>query len=282
MDLPASAVMAVLGALGPCVFDGRTGLPVSPDEAWRRVLAAQVVHLGERHDDPAHHRAQASVISALAAAGRRPAAALEMLYAGHQQALDRYLSGASDEASFLAEVDWGKTWGFPFALYRPVFAALQANGLPGIAANVPMAVIRKIRSGGLASLTPEERAQLPDEVPPPEDPAYLEMLRQSYLAHGYPPDDESAFARFIASQSAWNEGMAWRVVQYLDRNPGASVIVVAGGLHAYDAAIPAGVARRLPGVRQATVILSSAPECPARLDPADLALSADLVWVVRP
>jgi uncharacterized iron-regulated protein len=274
---PIPGAVRVLPAGEPCLFDARTGLPARAEEAWRRASAAQAVHVGERHDDAGHHRAQARLVAELAGAR----AGFEMLYASHQAALERYLAGATDDAGFQAEVAWSKTWGFPFPLYKPVFDALRAGRRGGAALNVPKAVVSKVARSGLASLTPSERAEVPADFEATKDPAYLAMLRETWAAHGGDPADAAGLARFVDAMSLWNEGMAAHLARFLDAAPGGPVVVVEGAFHAYSAGVPASLARRRPGVSQVTIILESAAACPTSLPP-QTGLLSDYRWVVTP
>lgn len=285
---PRAVLMRELGAVS-CVFDGRTGRPVPAEAALARVLASRVVHVGERHDEARHHEAQRRLLEEMA--GRllqamilsrpRTAGGFEMLHVTHQAALDRYLAGGPEEA-FLREVDWPRTWGYPFELYRPLFETLRDRRLPGLALNVPKPVVHKVARTGLESLTPEERRFAPADMRRTEDPAYLAMLRDTFAQHGGDPDDREALGRYLDAMTLWNEGMAQRVAAFLRAEPGAAVVVFAGAFHAYAAAIPEGVARRVPGVLQTGIVLQNADACPESLPADSLALAADLVWVLTP
>ena len=261
-----------------CLFDGATGLPEAPAAFLARARAAQVVYAGEKHDSAAHHRAQRDLLEALQMAHPGASAAFEMLHVTHQAALDAYLDTTTDEAAFQAAVDWPKTWGFPFALYRPIFELLRNTSQKGAALNVPKGIVSKVSIFGLASLTPAERAFVPAGFERPTDPEYLAMLAETYRAHGGDPADPAGFGNFVDAMSLWNEGMAAALVRYVSGGASGPVVVVAGAFHAYAAGIPAGVARRLPGARQLSVVLLDRLDCPAKLDPADLALTADYYW----
>lgn len=261
----------------PCLFDGRSGLPAPLEEALARAARSEVVYAGEKHDDARHHNLQAELISRLGAA-----AGFEMLYGRHQGDLDLYLRGALSEALFRGAVDWDKTWGFPFDLYRPVFEAVRAAKAAGAALNVPKAVVHKVAESGLESLTPQERREVPADFEATRDPAYLAMLRETFESHGGDSSDARALGRFVDAMSLWNEGMARHLVDFLKARPGRPVVVVAGAFHAYDAGMPASVARRLPGATQLSFEFVNDVSCPARLSAADLSLGSDYVWVVVP
>src|SRR5215831_17329771 len=54
------------------VWDCRRAVFVEPDAALETVGAARVVLLGEKHDNPDHHRLQARVVQSIVARGRHP------------------------------------------------------------------------------------------------------------------------------------------------------------------------------------------------------------------
>ncbi|MBI5200323.1 MAG: ChaN family lipoprotein [Elusimicrobia bacterium] len=273
---PVPAPVSVsIGRAG--LFDGATGLPATPAAFLARARAAQVVYAGEKHDSAAHHLAQRDLLEAIQMTSPSASGAFEMLYSSQQGALDDYLGGTTDAAGFQAAVDWPKTWGFPFPLYRPIFELLRNTSHSGAALNVPKKIVSKVSFQGLQSLTPEERAFVPEGFQRPTDAAYLEMLAETYRGHGGDPADPG-FPNFVDAMSLWNEGMAAALVRHLNTGAGP-VVVVAGAFHAYHSGIPEGVARRLPGARQLSVILLERPDCPAKLDAADLTLSTDYYWV---
>jgi uncharacterized iron-regulated protein len=287
VSLPAiksepGAPVTASSAAAPCVFDGRTGKAVAPADAFRRATRSTIVYAGEKHDSAAHHERQRELLARMTAAHRGAAGAFEMLHGAQQPELDLYLQGTISEAQFLAAVDWKTTWGFPFALYRPLFDALRAGSKTGLALNVPKKIVHKVAQSGLGSLTAQERAEVPADFQAVTDAPYLAMLRETFAAHGGDPADAAALAQFVDAMSLWNEAMASRLAAFSKANSGVPVLVAAGAFHAYAAGMPASVARRLPGVSQTSFVLSDAPSCPASLAPADLALAADYVWLVTP
>src|SRR3954465_13282726 len=61
------------------IWDAKAGTFVEPRVMFGRLAATRFVLLGERHDNPDHHRLQARALSELVKAGRRPAVVFEML-----------------------------------------------------------------------------------------------------------------------------------------------------------------------------------------------------------
>lgn len=280
MESAAFAALLALASPAPapapqapsCVYSGRTGAAVPAADLLAKARRSAVIHAGEKHDSPGHHLRQAGLIRDLNAA-----VGLEMLYASHQDALDRYLSGALDAAGFQSAVDWPRTWGFPFPIYQPVFEAARAGSRKGAALNVPKAIVHKVAESGLSSLTPQERAFVPAGFQATADPAYLAMLRETFEAHGGDASDAVSLGRFVDAMSLWNEGMAANLLAFLDRAPGTPIVVAEGAFHAYDAGVAASLERRRPGLAQTTVVFLEGPDCPASVPVSGL--TADFLVV---
>ncbi|ABB37342.1 protein of unknown function DUF399 [Oleidesulfovibrio alaskensis G20] len=166
--------------------------PVSPAAFAQAALSYDYILLGEGHTSACDHLMQARMLQALAAAGMRPAVGLEMVPAEKQPVLDRFgpFAVAADtalqqrlDADTLEEaVDWKTVWGYPYDLYRPVFEAAYAGGLPLFGLNVPREVVRKVSRGGIESLTDDERSLLPSKIIFPSD-EQREALTRMFRKH---------------------------------------------------------------------------------------------------
>ena len=112
--------------------------------------------LGEKHDNPDHHRLQARVFSALLEAGRKPALAFEMFDGDDAPAVQAYLAGKpADAAGLGAAVGWDKKSWPAWAWYQQVADPAVRAGLPIIAANLPDRLARAAARQGLGALPPE-------------------------------------------------------------------------------------------------------------------------------
>lgn len=116
----------------------RDGSALEWDALLAELAAAAVVLLGERHDNPDHHRLQAELYAALAHADGAPAAAFEMLDAGDQDKVEAVLKNEHRTPAALAEaVSWERSGWPPFSLYAPVFEAVLRVDAPVLAAGLP-------------------------------------------------------------------------------------------------------------------------------------------------
>ena len=219
------------------VFDA-SGAARTWDEALDDLATARVVAVGEQHDDAAHHKIQAEVLSGLAKRTPRLAVAFEMVGYEDQAVLDSFMSGALPETDFA--VWWKTNWGFDFAIYKPIFDAAKAAGVPAYGLNAPRDVVKSVSKRGLASLTPAERARIPATIAESSDERYRQYVLDSVSGHGAPPE---AVARMVEAMAVWNETMGEKVANLTAE--GRTVLVIAGQGHVlFKAGIPESAARR--------------------------------------
>ena len=99
-----------------------------------RIAKANVLLLGETHDNPQHHELQQKILNARIASGARPALVMEQLDADSQPALDAALAGSDRDAILKALTGLIKFTDRKF--YRPFLVTAVDNKLPVIAANI--------------------------------------------------------------------------------------------------------------------------------------------------
>lgn len=123
-----------------------------------RIGKADVLLLGETHDNPLHHELQQKLLQSRIKSGARPALMMEQLDIDSQSSLDHALTG-SDRAEVLDNVtklikfdDWQS--------YRPFLAIAVDNRLPVIAANIPSQRLQPVIWDGFAAYDAAELKRL--------------------------------------------------------------------------------------------------------------------------
>jgi uncharacterized iron-regulated protein len=205
------------------IIDVRERRAISPDTLIERLAAARFVLLGEKHDNPDHHRLQAWVIARLAETGARRGVAFEMLSLDVAAALAaQRASNPDDVDGIAAAVDW-ESRGWPeWSLYRPVFAAALAARFPVFAADLSRADLAQLRKGGSP---PGPLRQLGLDEPLPDD-ALAQLRADLVRSHcGHLPD--AALDRVVAIQRARDAQLAAALVASA-REDGAVLIAGAG------------------------------------------------------
>jgi uncharacterized iron-regulated protein len=200
---------------------------------------ADFVLLGETHDNPDHHLLQARLVRELAAAGRRPAVAFEMLATEQQPAIDAALAQKDRSADALGKaVEWDKSGWPPFSLYRPIFSVALDADLRVAGANLPRKQIREVVKHGLDVLPEDVKARIDRQGPlsPEVAKALKDEMRESHC--GELP--EEILEPMVLGQRARDAQMAESLAR-LGRNGGA--ILVAGAEHARtDRGVPSYLA----------------------------------------
>jgi uncharacterized iron-regulated protein len=248
------------------IWDARASRFVEEATLAAELAAADYVALGETHDNPDHHLLQARFVRAIAASGRRPALAFEMLTADQQEKVDAALARAPKDPDALGEaVGWDRSGWPEFAMYRPIFAAGLEAGLPVVAANLPRAVAKAIVVKGREALDEGLRARLARAEPIPD--AVLADLREEMNASHCGELPEKMLEPLVLAQRARDARMAERLVT---AGAGRGAILVTGNGHARtDRGVPALLAGDAPGSK--TVSVAFLEVDPGALEPGDYA-----------
>lgn len=262
-------------------IDGATGKRIAFDAVVARATAAQVIVVGEQHDQATHHEVQRRLISSLGAVDPGLVVGLEMLTWDKQPALDRYNGGALDVDAFATEVDWQKAWGFTFDLYRSILVDGRARGARFVALNAPRELVRAVRKKGLDGLSADEVRMLPDlDLGDVEHRAWFKGI---FAGGGHPMTDADVDGFYIA-QVVWDEAMADRAARALEAGA-AHVVVLAGAGHiARGRGIPQRVERRIENARVLTIVPLTdidSENASAQVKRAVLAGEGDILVVAR-
>ncbi len=220
---------------------------------------ADVIFLGEQHDDPRTHRLQLAVLEGL---GRRLdgklVLSLEMFERDVQPALDAYLDGSAPLASFLAV---SRPWPNNRLDYQPMVDYAKDQGWPVVAANVPRRLAQQVSRRGLAavdSLSADDRAFVAADLSCPRDD-YWKRFRETMgdmSGHGMQMTPEQADAmvqRFYEAQCVKDETMAEAIARASETH-GAPVVHMNGAFHSdHRLGTVSRVKRRLTKARIAVV-----------------------------
>lgn len=195
---------------------------------------AKVIIVGEQHDEPAHHRAQLSILRSLSDSGVPLAIGMEMFGQDAQGALERWSRGemAEEEMEQLFQENWsGTSW----VLYRDILLFARDRRIPIVGLNLPREITQKVAREGYGALPEEVRQKLGD-LRCDVDPVYRTFLLWAFEAHRN--DEERGFDRFCLAQVLWDTAMARAILRFLRDNQGSTMVVLAGVGHAWNRGIP--------------------------------------------
>lgn len=207
----------------------------SVDEVVARARAAQVVLLGETHDNPDHHTLQAWMVRRITAEGAKPLVAFEMITPDQAPALRRHLTDHPGDADGLGPaLAWEKSGWPDWALYRPIAAAALAADAPLAAANLTREQVRAIAKG-----------EATDALPPL--PAEQVALMENEIRGGHCGMlPEAAVTGMVRVQRSRDAVMAESLARGIAEGRGAVLIAGAGHVRT-DHGVPAALALKAPG-----------------------------------
>jgi uncharacterized iron-regulated protein len=265
---------------------GRLVIPGGADPAGgaRRVAelaeGADVVYLGESHDNPHHHRAQAQVVEAVLARGARPTLAFEMVPETEQARIHDVLARADTAAEGDRRLRWTARGWPDFAMYWPLFDAARRHRLAVVGIDLDPALTRRIAREGLEALGTDARDLSSRLGPDPAREAAIARTMQSAHCDLLPA---ARIPRMVESWHARNVTIARRLATALEQADGARprVIVIIGRGHQDAGGVPDQLAALRPGTRQLAVALM---EVGPREQAEEVIRSTrgDVVWLTPP
>lgn len=270
----------------PRVWGARAGRWV----AWTAMADSlgrhDVVIVGEQHDDPATHHAEAALLDALGRRRGRVMVSLEMFERDVQPLLDDYGVGRVTETDFLAR---SRPWRNYASDYRPLVEHARARRWPVVAANVPRPLASAVARGGMAALDTlpfSIRRLFAAERRCAPQGEYFRRFGEAMggmQGHGAASDSATArgmLVRFYEAQCIKDETMAESIVRARDTWRGWMVVHYTGAFHS-DRRLGTveRLARRLPDARIAVVSIVPVPD-PATVDPAEFSDRGDYVVFV--
>jgi uncharacterized iron-regulated protein len=204
-----------------------TGKSLSFDQLVDQLASKDLVFIGEVHTNPEHHLIQVQVLQALMERNGPLTVAMEFFPVPRQPVLDQYMNRSLTETDFLKAIEWRRTWGFSYQLYRPLLLTIRSGKGRVLAINAPRRIVRKVARSGLSSLKPAERKQIASTIDlgNAEHRRYIRSAYEMHAHHGL-----SNFEFFYQAQCVWEDTMAENIAAHLKR-AGGKVVVLAGNGH---------------------------------------------------
>lgn len=206
--------------------DTTSGKASSVEDIAKAADGLRFVFVGESHNSPDHHKAQADIIRALVKRGRDVTVGFEMFTRDNQPNINGWTLGWWSDEEFQIRSDWKKQWGYPYPLYKPIFDAVKEHGLPMVALNVPRDWVRQVGRTGPSAITPERQPWVPKlDLTNTQHRAVFNSLMGG---HPMPGIDN-----IYAAQVTWDTGMAQSALDSMagSRNKRRVMVVCAGSGH---------------------------------------------------
>ena len=210
------------------------------DEA---LSGAEVVFLGEVHDNPAHHERQSALVGEL----KPTALVFEMLTT--DQAARIHPEHLKDAAAMAEALEWDDSGWPDFAMYYPIFTAAPEAAIFGAA--LPREEARQAQGGDLAAIFGETAGFYGlDEPLPLEIMAEREALQKSAHCDALPAD---MLPFMVGIQRLRDARLAETALEALAVHGGPVVVITGNGHARKDWGAPAMVHMAAPEVRVAAL-----------------------------
>lgn len=300
MPLPAGAdVRAVLP-----IFHGHSGAHATWNEVLDAAVSADVIVIGEMHDDLVGHRVQLAFVEDALERWPGMALSMEMLDRSEQATVDDYLAELIDREVFIeriADTKWRRLakqfldreidrskfrkgilnpgWYNWEWFYQPIIDAVRAGDGRIVAANAPwLRYTRLIDENGYAALEELSDAQralfaIPTAIP---QGRYNERFREFMSGgHGEESDeeprevDEDRFLEAFRSQLLYDATMGDSIARALD-DGATKVVHLVGQFHSdYEGGTVLEVKSRRPRTSVLVISLRDSPETSLHEDDVD-------------
>ncbi len=250
---------------------------------------ADVVFVGEQHDDANTHALEAALIDGLLRRHATVSVGMEMFERDVQDAIDQYVRGASTEQQFLAA---SRPWPRYATDYRPIVELARAGNLRVIASNVPRRIATDISKRGLPALDDlgSDRALAARDLECATSGDYYTRFIEEMGAHpasgdANASDTQAKHDRFYLAQCVKDETMAESVAEAFRgaAGPRTTIVHFNGAFHSdYREGAAERTRRRLPGRRIAVISITPVEDLDTLApDDEDLKQADYLVYTVK-
>ncbi len=252
------------------IWDTATTGFIDEDQLRQRAVRAEVLLLGETHDNPEHHRLQRRMLQMGRDGAARPVLLMEQFDVDQQGAIDETVKNGADIKPLLRGWDWSH--------YRELIAEAKSAGMPLRAANLPRASLRPVVREGFGSLAATEVTRLGLEAAwsEPSNQFMLRAIESSHCGKITPPLREG----LVRAQRLRDATLADAALA----NIGRGVVFILGRVHArHDVGVPRYLEVRRPGTRVLSIGLvevSAGRTEPTQYETesAGTAVPHDLIW----
>ena len=251
--------LAAQGYVPYRVFDTAAGQFTDFEVMASDLATADVVFVGEQHDDPNTHRLERLLLEALAARRGGMTLSLEMFERDVQGKLDEFQAGYLSEPGFLRV---SRLWPRYATDYKPLVDYAIGRGWPVLAANVPRPIASEISKAGVGVLDAKPDAErawfaADRQCPVGEDEYYVRFK----AAMGSHPTMD-ALQRFYDAQCVKDETMAesiaraWTTAAAADASKRPLVAHYNGAFHSdFGLGTASRTQRRLPDAKVVVITM---------------------------
>lgn len=244
------------------VYDTAAGSFVDFEVMLAALAKADLVFVGEQHDDPNTHRLEAAILDGLHRRGLTPVLSLEMFERDTQPALDDYFAGRITEEEMLKR---SRPWPRYASDYRRMVEMARERKWTLVAANVPRRLAAEVSKSGkdaIPAFSESDRKLLASDLQCPLDTyfsKFVESMGDHPSGNKTAEEQRVAIERYYWAQCIKDETMAESIATaYANRSGSGPVVHYNGAFHSdFGLGTAERVRRRLPGKK--TVVVTMLP-----------------------
>jgi len=203
------------------------GEPIDIGDLINDLNSCQIVYVGEKHTNSAHHQIQLQIIRELYKDNPNLTVGMEMFDYTYQDVLERWSQGELSQEEFLRKSHWYANWRYDFSLYQDILEFIKDHNIRLVGLNIPSYIPPRIREGGIKNLRDVDKAHLPPQIDT-SNTAHRDFLKKIFEGHKHHFKREVKFEDFYAAQSVWEDAMAEKIAQNLNDS---NMVVLAGNGH---------------------------------------------------
>lgn len=245
------------------IFNSQNLQEVSFDAIIQQMLDSEVIYLGEKHDNPEHHRIQLKIIAELIKQGKRPALGIELFSVDQTGYLMQYVQSgtgsghqSTSTGSSQAEIKLlRRNLGWQYhadQMWHDYFSLIDVakkNNLMIFGADLPKGIIRRITRSNISQLTSVERSFL--QTSNFQDDEYRQLMFAKLKAAHCGFMQEKRQQLMYQTWLARNDAMSQAILKTLEDQLTEPVLMIMGGGHSeYNMGVYERVAFLRNGVKQ--------------------------------
>ncbi|MBC8049726.1 MAG: ChaN family lipoprotein [Chitinophagales bacterium] len=262
---------------------------ITSDELAGAVGQADMLLLGEYHDNADHHRLQAWLLQAFAkaraSAGKpKPPVVFEMIRQEQAQTLRDYLAKPTASAEDLgAVIEWEKAGWPDWSIYLPIATAAFQEGLKIVPGDASRDMLHDASRQNLKPLSPDvkQRMALENPLEEPLQKALLDELFRGHCEMVAP----ALLAPMVDVQRYRDATLARNMIDAaVDAKAGSAVLIAGNGHVRKDRGVPVYLAKQSPSALKTITVMMAETQA-GENDPAafiaknpDGEAATDFVW----
>ena len=259
--------------LDDTIWHVAAGERIDREALARRLDAADIVILGEVHDNPEHHRAQAWAVRRL----RPDGLAFEMIPRASEGGIRALLAQGGSPGEIGPAIGWERIGWPDWEIYRPVFDAWRARVYTG--GGLPVQALRDAAARGAAAAATDRR--FAPMLATPLDPATQAAAEDEMIAAHCDKLPRDAAPGMVEVQRLRDASFASAALRAWAAAGGQTVLVTGNGHARTDRGVPVYLRAVAPELAVATLGLLETDREARSLDDYG-ALPYDHVWFTAP